>query len=99
MAFSRFNKKPTSNVGSSSSTPKPITILNLVLRFLQFVFAVTVIGLYATDINRANKVGKYTDGKWGYAVVVAVLSAVTALVYMIPKLKSYWAFGWDVVLL
>lgn len=99
MTFSRFNKKPTSTVGSSSSLPFPILILNLTLRFLQFIFAITVCGLYGTDLNKAHKEHKYTDSKWAYAVVVGALSAVTALVYVIPKLKSYWAFGWDVVLL
>jgi len=99
MAFSRFNKKPTSTVGSSSSTPFPILILNLVLRFLQFVFAITVCGLYGTDLNNAHKEHRYTDSKWAYAVVVGALSAVTAVVYVVPKIKSYWAFGWDVVLL
>ena len=35
-----------------------------VLRVLQFVFAVTVIGLYGQDLNAAHKAGKYTDSKW-----------------------------------
>ena len=100
MAFSRFNRKPTSTTAStSSSTPLPILILNLTLRFLQFVFAITVIGLYATDLHAAHKAGKYSDSKWGYAVAVGALSAFTTLVYVVPKIKSWWAFGWDVVLL
>ena len=99
MAFSRFNKKPTSTVTSGSSTSFPILILNLVLRFLQFVFAITVCGLYGTDLHAAHKEHKYTDSKWAYAVAVAALSAFTTVVYVLPKLKSYWAFGWDVILL
>ena len=39
-------------------------ILNATLRFLQFVFAIAVIGLYAQDLNKAHKEDKYTDGKW-----------------------------------
>lgn len=97
MAFSRFNRKPTSTV--TTSTPFPILILNLVLRFLQFVFAITVIGLYGTDLHKGHKENKYTDSKWGYAVAIGALSAFTALVYVIPKVKSWWAFGWDIVLL
>jgi H+/Cl- antiporter ClcA len=97
MAFAIFNKKPTSTL-SSSSTPTPIFILNLVLRFLQFVFAIAVIGLYAQDLNKAHKEAKYTDSKWAYAVAVASLSAFTALVYMIPKLKFWYACGWDTIL-
>jgi len=39
-------------------------ILNLVLRFLQIIFALAVVGLYAQDLNKARKVGKYSDSKW-----------------------------------
>lgn len=39
-------------------------ILNLVLRILQIVFALAVVGLYAQDLNRGDKVPKYTDSKW-----------------------------------
>ncbi len=99
MAFSRFNKKPSSSVSSGSSTPFPILILNLVLRFLQFVFAIAVCGLYGTDLHAAHKEHKYTDSKWAYAVVVGALSVFTTVVYVLPKIKSYWAFGWDLILL
>ena len=99
MAFSRFNKKPTSSVSTGSSTPFPILILNLVLRFLQFVFAIAVCGLYGTDLHAAHKEHKYTDSKWAYAVTVGALSAFTTVIYVLPKIKSYWAFGWDVILL
>jgi len=76
-----------------------LTIPNLVLRFLQFVFAIAVIGLYATDINDSRKSGAHSDSRWVYAVVVATLSAITAMVYSVPKLQSWYAFGWDIVLL
>lgn len=39
-------------------------ILNLVLRVLQIVFALAVVGLYAQDLNKAKKVGKYSDSQW-----------------------------------
>jgi hypothetical protein len=39
-------------------------IINLVLRFLQMVFALAVVGLYAQDLNKARKEHKYSDGKW-----------------------------------
>lgn len=97
MAFSRFNKKPSSTV--SSSQPQLLVITNLVLRFLQFIFAVAVLGLYGTELSNARKNHTGDYSKWVYAEVVGVLSAVTCLVYVLPKLKSYWAFGWDLVLL
>ncbi|GAB7362889.1 hypothetical protein MBLNU230_g3191t1 [Neophaeotheca triangularis] len=70
-------------------------IIRLVLRFLQFVFALTVAGLYGVDLHNANKVDAYTDGKWVFAEVVAGLAAVTVIVYAVPFIKSYWGFGWD----
>ena len=97
MAFARFNKKPSSTV--SSSQPLPLVIINLTLRFLQFVFAIAVLGLYGTELSDAHKIHTGDYSKWVYAEVVGVLSAVTSLVYVLPKVKSWWAFGWDVVLL
>jgi hypothetical protein len=39
-------------------------IAHTVFRFIQAVLAFVVVGLYGTDINRANKEHKYSDGKW-----------------------------------
>jgi hypothetical protein len=97
MALGRSRFKKSSS--TSSSDPFPLLIANWVLRFLQLVFACAVIGLYASDLRAAHKAHAYTDSKWAYAVAIAVLSAVTSLVYCVPMLKSYWAFGWDFVLL
>ena len=33
-------------------------------RFAQLVLALTVVGLYGVDLHKANKLGKYSDGKW-----------------------------------
>lgn len=41
-------------------------IAHSVFRFIQIVFALAVCGLYGVDLNRANKAGKYSDGKWVY---------------------------------
>lgn len=74
-------------------------LVRLILRFCQFVMAITVAALYGIDLHAAAQAGAYTDGKWVYAEVVAGLSAITVLIYGIPFFKSYWAFGWDWVLL
>lgn len=95
----RNQPKMPFSFGSSSSGSPVGFIINAVLRFLQFVFAITVIGLYGTDISNARKGHEHQDSRWIYAIVVAVLSAITCLVFVIPKLKSYLAFGWDLVLL
>lgn len=39
-------------------------ILNLVLRSLQLIVALVVIGLYGVDLHRAQREEKYSDGKW-----------------------------------
>jgi len=88
---------------SKSSRFSVTDIINLVLRFLQLVFALAVIGLYAQDLNKARKEQKYSDGKWVFATVVGSLSAVTALIFLIiPILISYWTvailFAWDSIL-
>lgn len=84
-----------------TSLPLPLFIANTFLRFLQFIFAIAVLGLYGTDINSARKAGISVPSKWVYAEVVGVLSAVTALVYCLPKInaKVYWACAWDGILL
>lgn len=83
-------------IGRHSSSGGVVgALIRLVLRFFQFILAITVIGLYAVDLRKADKMDKYTDGKWVYAVVVGVLSVITVLVYAIPFIKSHWAFGWD----
>ncbi|KAF2158996.1 hypothetical protein M409DRAFT_30531 [Zasmidium cellare ATCC 36951] len=74
-------------------------LARIVLRFLQFILAITVAGLYGVDLANAHKAGAYTDGKWVFAEVVAGMSAVTCLIYgacfFIPGEKF---FAWDWVL-
>ncbi|KAL3417150.1 hypothetical protein PVAG01_11150 [Phlyctema vagabunda] len=74
-------------------------ILQSVFRFIQFVMALVVCGLYGTDLSKANKMGKYSDGKWIYAEVVGALAAFTALLYMIPfMMRVPMLFVWDTIL-
>ncbi|OAX81683.1 hypothetical protein ACJ72_03978, partial [Emergomyces africanus] len=40
------------------------TVVGCSLRFLQFVFGLAVIGLYAQDLVRQHKDGKSYDPKW-----------------------------------
>ncbi|EED17507.1 conserved hypothetical protein [Talaromyces stipitatus ATCC 10500] len=69
------NGRPT-----EPSTPRSITasITNAFLRFLQFIFALTVAGLYGKDLQHACDKDVYLDAKWVYAEVVAALAAFTA---------------------
>jgi H+/Cl- antiporter ClcA len=74
-------------------------IAHTVFRFIQLILALTVCGLYGVDLNKADREGKYSDGKWVYAEVTASLSAVTTLLYMIPFMSRIpFAFIWDTIL-
>lgn len=99
MGFKFPSRGATSSSTSTSSTSKLHTIANLIIRFLQFVFAVTVLGLYGRDIHSMRNANDGVDSRWAYAEVVGAFAALTSLVFMIPQLKSYLAFAWDGVLL
>ncbi|KAL8946943.1 MAG: hypothetical protein Q9222_006727 [Ikaeria aurantiellina] len=94
MAFARgkFSRGSSSSSSGSLLSKLPLWIL----RFLQFVFAITVIGLYAQDLKKAHKEHKYSDSKWGYATAVGVIGAVSSMVLAWPAL-SMWAWAWDLV--
>lgn len=70
-----------------------------VIHFFQFVLAITVCGLYGTDLHNAASQGKYMDSKWVYAEVVGGLSAFTTLLYLIPFiLRSPFVWIWNTIL-
>ncbi|MCJ1247565.1 hypothetical protein MMC30_004779 [Trapelia coarctata] len=73
-------------------------LVHTVIRFFQFVLALTVLGLYGQDINGQRKIAGRADGRWVFAEVVGGLSAITALIFAVPFFKTYKAFGWDVLL-
>ena len=74
-------------------------IARAIIRFFQFVLAITVAGLYGVDLHAAQKAHVGADGKWVFAEVVAGLAAFTCIVYAIPFIKSYWFWAWDLILL
>ncbi|EXJ78457.1 hypothetical protein A1O1_08857 [Capronia coronata CBS 617.96] len=79
-------------------------IVNLLLRSLQLVDGLVVIGLYGIDLNRARKEDKYSDGKWVYAVTVGSIAAATAVVYAFVSVFMHYRsltflFAWDWVLM
>lgn len=55
------------------------------IRFFQFVLGITVIGLYAVDLDNARKAGAYVDSKWVWAVVCGTLGAIVAIVGLFIK--------------
>lgn len=74
-------------------------LVRFILRFFQFVLAITVAGLYGVDLSNGAKAHVAPDGRWVFAEVVAGLAAFSVLVYAVPFIKSYWFFAWDFVLL
>lgn len=74
-------------------------LVHTVIRFFQFVFAVTALGLYGEQITGQRNTMGHADGRWIFVEVVAGLSAITALIFMVPFVKTYLAFGWDLLLL
>lgn len=92
----RSLKSEKATFGTSfSSHFTPLGFVRLFLRFFQFVLGITVIALYAIDLDRARKAGKYTDSKWVWAVVCGTLGAIMALVAMVPQVKTWFFFCVD----
>ncbi|KAJ2981534.1 hypothetical protein NQ176_g1968 [Zarea fungicola] len=55
-----------------------------IVHFLLFVLGLAIIGLYATDVQRAREHNVHIDSKWVFAVVVGCLSSFTCLIYFVP---------------
>ncbi|USP77708.1 uncharacterized protein yc1106_04982 [Curvularia clavata] len=75
----------------------PTTILRLILRLFQFVMGLTVIGMYAVDLDNARKAHVYIDTKWVWAVVCGSLGSFVSLIFMLPFAKAWFFFAVDVV--
>ncbi|KAK2782352.1 hypothetical protein FQN53_009786 [Emmonsiellopsis sp. PD_33] len=58
-------------------------VVEAFVRFLQFVFGIAVIGLYAQDLVAAKKNHKEFDPKWTYATFLGAISSFSALIYLI----------------
>lgn len=68
------------------------------VRFLQFVLAVTVAGMYGSRIQAEHQAGGHASSQWTFAVVVGGIAAITAVVYQLPLVKSHIFFAWDCIL-
>ncbi|KAF2015572.1 hypothetical protein BU24DRAFT_180603 [Aaosphaeria arxii CBS 175.79] len=79
----RGEKEGIKNEARASVTPT--LILRIFIRLIQFALGVAVIGLYAQDLDRARRAGKYIDAKWAYAVAIGTWSALFAIVLAIVK--------------
>ncbi|KAL8801157.1 MAG: hypothetical protein Q9182_004662 [Xanthomendoza sp. 2 TL-2023] len=96
MAFGRASLAARSS--STSSSGSLLSKIPLwVLRFLQFVFAITVIALYAQDLHGAHKLHRYADASWRYAVALGTIAAISSLALLWPTL-SRMAWSWDLIM-
>lgn len=69
------------------------------VHIVQFALALTVCGLYGIDLQRAHDAGVNADPKWVYAEVVGGLSALTAVLYLVPFILRFWlVWAWNLVL-
>jgi hypothetical protein len=71
--------------------------LKLFIRFLQFVLGVTIAGVYGNEWANAAKYKGGYDPAWGYATIVGGLSALTAIIYHIPRVKAFCFFFIDLL--
>lgn len=69
------------------------------IHIVQFALALAVCGLYGQDLSNARQHGVHADSKWVFAVVVGALSALTAVLYLVPFILRFWlVWAWDLVL-
>ncbi|KAL2108135.1 hypothetical protein VUR80DRAFT_4179 [Thermomyces stellatus] len=84
----------------------------LICRGLQFLFAIIACGFYGNRVDAESKAGDSVSAEWIYAVLVAGLSAVTSVLFVVASpmsalpfigsklnlFKTYKAFPWDLFL-
>ncbi|KAF2743085.1 hypothetical protein M011DRAFT_411317 [Sporormia fimetaria CBS 119925] len=87
------SEKPVSRAGTFDLSIG--SWLRIITRLFQFVMALVVIGLYAQDIRRSVSNGSAPDAKWVYAVFVSSLSALFAVIFATPLVKSWMFFYID----
>ncbi|KAJ5947376.1 hypothetical protein N7466_000391 [Penicillium verhagenii] len=66
-----------------SKGAKLLSMIISILRFLQFVFGLTVIGLYGRDVHHDHKEDDTYHPKWVFALVVGFLATSTAGFHMV----------------
>lgn len=75
--------------------------LKVGFRFLQFVLGLTIFGIYCADLVAAAAKHEAPNSMWLLATTLGCLSAVTAILYLLPCFHSYLFFwlDWIIVIL
>ncbi|KAF7506447.1 hypothetical protein GJ744_011801 [Endocarpon pusillum] len=82
----------------SNKKPWPEIAVHASLRFLQFVLGATVTALYGKSLVSPSKPAQYDRTKWTYAVAVACMSLLTAVACMMPYVRRFITWPWDLLL-
>ncbi|KAI0148695.1 hypothetical protein GGR57DRAFT_474029 [Xylariaceae sp. FL1272] len=72
--------------------------IRLVVRGIQLIFALTVIGLYGTKVHSDSDPGKSQDARWVIAVGVGSAAAIISVLFAIaaiPQFKTHRLFAVD----
>lgn len=95
------NKMVLKTKAHQSSRPGGLVgvILRTALRVIQMIIALVIAGIYGQDLRTAHSVGEPADSRWVFAEVVAGLSIITTIVYLVPMVRSAKFFAWDAALL
>lgn len=72
--------------------------LRAILRVIQLLLGLSILGVYGAELAYARAMDRPLDGRWVFAVVIAGLSILTSIVYMVPLFRSYWGWAWDWIL-
>ncbi|KAJ4424446.1 hypothetical protein N0V82_000968 [Gnomoniopsis sp. IMI 355080] len=102
--------KDATNVGYDLGT-KAVTaplrawenIPRLVVRGLQFLFGIIIVGIYGVRVGDGQKNADDASPVWWFGMIVAVLACISALIlaFTAPfgavskKFKVHYLFGWD----
>lgn len=80
------------------TTTPAIRILRILLRSVQILVALIIIGIYSHELRVYHSSHPSSKSSIIYAIIVGVLSIVTAAVYLLPNLASHKFCPWDAVL-
>jgi hypothetical protein len=73
-------------------------IVQVALRVWQFFCSVIVLGILARFLDRVSDAGATRDGRIIYSIIVASISTLFAIVFVVPMLYSFLAFPADFAL-
>jgi hypothetical protein len=87
-------------MSSSAFTEKiflgtPGTLLKFFCRIIQTILGLTITLCYGSEIINAHKHNGGYNHAWGFAVVIGVLSCITAPIFCIKRVKSFSFFFVD----